>query len=269
MLYILFVMDCGDKLRASFVHVTRHGVLSVPRASTCPIFFFSFLCFFFVFFGNKEPISLPVNATRCCAPDEQALDAAKREKEAAAAEARAVAERAAKAAAEALDLDPEYLARVKEQQEARKRAKASRAGAAGAAGTYKYAAVVGAAAASAPVPAAPPDPKLLAEVGVDDGYMAQLRRQEEERRRLKEAKSAKSAKSAAAAEDFGGDESMAQYASEYRKRAREQTEQRALVAAVRKQHVEAAGLGGGGGGGKGPGGKGGGAGKRKGKRHKR
>ena len=33
--------------------------------------------------------------------------------------------------------------------------------------------------------AAAPDPALMAEVGVDDGYMVQLRRQEEERRRLK------------------------------------------------------------------------------------
>ena len=156
------------------------------------------------------------------------------------AEARAVAEAAARAraeAADALNLDEEYLERVRARDEQAK----SRRRRSGTAATTTTTTT------TAAKPA--PDPALLAEVGVDGAYMAALAEQEEKRRKVREARAVKAKAAAASAatmrlaaafavREF--DPEMAAYARAYADRAGERAEQRELVAASRKAAAEAA-----------------------------
>ena len=161
------------------------------------------------------------------------------------AKAREEAEaKARKEAAAVLNLDEEYLEKVRLQTETAKgrRRKFGQAASASAKS-------VPAPAAPAPVEKAAPDPALLASVGVDDGYMAKLAEQEAARRAVKEARAAKAKASAQSAVRLieaartavrESDPEMATYAREYADRALEQAEQRAMVAASRKAAAEAA-----------------------------
>ena len=158
------------------------------------------------------------------------------------AEARAVAEAAARAraeAADALNLDEEYLERVRARDEQAK----SRRRRSGTAATTTTTTTTTTAAKPAP------DPALLAEVGVDGAYMAALAEQEEKRRKVREARAVKAKAAAASAatmrlaaafavREF--DPEMAAYARAYADRAGERAEQRELVAASRKAAAEAA-----------------------------
>ena len=161
------------------------------------------------------------------------------------AKAREEAEaKARKEAAAVLNLDEEYLEKVRVQTETAKgrRRKFGQAASASAKS-------VPAPAAPAPVEKAAPDPALLASVGVDDGYMAKLAEQEAARRAVKEARAAKAKAAAQSAVRLRqaartavreSDPEMATYAREYADRALEQAEQRAMVAASRKAVAEAA-----------------------------
>lgn len=93
---------------------------------------------------------------------------------------------ARKEAAAVLNLDEEYLEKVRLQTETAKgrRRKFGQAASASVKSTS-------APPAPAPVEKAAPDPALLASVGVDDGYMAKLAEQEAARRAVKEARAAK------------------------------------------------------------------------------
>ena len=155
------------------------------------------------------------------------------------AEARAVAEAAARAraeAADALNLDEEYLERVRARDEQAK-SRRRRSGTATTTTTTTTAAK----------PA--PDPALLAEVGVDGAYMAALAEQEEKRRKVREARAAAAKAAAGSAATMRlaaafavreSDPEMAAYARAYADRAGERAEQRELVAASRKAAAEAA-----------------------------
>ena len=147
-------------------------------------------------------------------------------------------------AAAVLNLDEEYLEKVRLQTETAKgrRRKFGQAASASVKSTS-------APPAPAPVEKAAPDPALLASVGVDDGYMAKLAEQEAARRAVKEARAAKAKAAAQSAVRLieaartavrESDPEMATYAREYADRAREQAEQRAMVAASRKAAAEAA-----------------------------
>ena len=161
------------------------------------------------------------------------------------AKAREEAEaKARKEAAAVLNLDEEYLEKVRLQTETAKgrRRKFGQAASASVKSTS-------APPAPAPVEKAAPDPALLASVGVDDGYMAKLAEQEAARRAVKEARAAKAKAAAQSAVRLieaartavrESDPEMATYAREYSDRAREQAEQRAMVAASRKAAAEAA-----------------------------
>ena len=151
---------------------------------------------------------------------------------------------ARKEAAAVLNLDEEYLEKVRVQTETAKgrRRKFGQAASASVKSTS-------APPAPAPVEKAAPDPALLASVGVDDGYMAKLAEQEAARRAVKEARAAKAKAAAQSAVRLieaartavcESDPEMATYAREYADRAREQAEQRAMVAASRKAAAEAA-----------------------------
>ena len=156
------------------------------------------------------------------------------------AEARAVAEAAARAraeAADALNLDEEYLERVRARDEQAK----SRRRRSGTAATTTTTTT------TAAKPA--PDPALLAEVGVDGAYMAALAEQEEKRRKVREARAAAAKAAAGSAATMRlaaafavreSDPEMAAYARAYADRAGERAEQRELVAASRKAAAEAA-----------------------------
>ena len=156
-------------------------------------------------------------------------------------EARAVAEAAARARAEATDalnLDEEYLERVRARDEQAK----SRRRRSGTAATTTTTTTT-----TAAKPA--PDPALLAEVGVDGAYMAALAEQEEKRRKVREARAVKAKAAAASAATMRlaavfavreSDPEMAAYARAYADRAGERAEQRELVAASRKAAAEAA-----------------------------
>ena len=155
-------------------------------------------------------------------------------------EARAVAEAAARARAEATDalnLDEEYLERVRARDEQAK-SRRRRSGTAAATTTTTT---------TAAKPA--PDPALLAEVGVDGAYMAALAEQEEKRRKVREARAAAAKAAAGSAATMRlaaafavreSDPEMAAYARAYADRAGERAEQRELVAASRKAAAEAA-----------------------------
>ena len=162
-------------------------------------------------------------------------------------EARAVAEAAARARAEATDalnLDEEYLERVRARDEL---AKSRRRRSATAATTTTTTSTTTSTTTPGAKPA--PDPALLAEVGVDGTYMAALAEQEEKRRKVREARAVKAKAAAASAatmrlaaafavREF--DPEMAAYARAYADRAGERAEQRELVAASRKAAAEAA-----------------------------
>ena len=161
------------------------------------------------------------------------------------AKAREEAEaKARKEAAAVLNLDEEYLEKVRVQTETAKgrRRKFGQAASTSVKSTSTPPAPV-------PVEKAAPDPALLASVGVDDGYMAKLAEQEAARRAVKEARAAKAKAAAQSAVRLRqaartavreSDPEMATYAREYADRAREQAEQRAMVAASRKAVAEAA-----------------------------
>ena len=100
-------------------------------------------------------------------------------------EARAVAEAAARARAEATDalnLDEEYLERVRARDELAKSRRRRSATAATTTTTMSTTMLT-----TTPGAKPAPDPALLAEVGVDGAYMAALAEQEEKRRKVREA----------------------------------------------------------------------------------
>ena len=162
-------------------------------------------------------------------------------------EARAVAEAAARARAEATDalnLDEEYLERVRARDELAKSRRRRSATAATTTTTMSTTMLT-----TTPGAKPAPDPALLAEVGVDGAYMAALAEQEEKRRKVREARAVKAKAAAASAatmrlaaafavREF--DPEMAAYARAYADRAGERAEQRELVAASRKAAAEAA-----------------------------
>ena len=167
-------------------------------------------------------------------------------------EARAVAEAAARAraeAADALNLDEEYLERVRARDELAK----SRRRRSGTAATTTNPTTTNPTnpnpTTTTPASKPAPDPALLAEVGVDGAYMAALAEQEEKRRKVREARAVKAKAAAGSAATMRlavafsareSDPEMAAYARAYADRAGERAEQRRLIAASRKAAAEAA-----------------------------
>ena len=169
-------------------------------------------------------------------------------------EARAVAEAAARARAEATDalnLDEEYLERVRARDELAKSRRRRSATAATTTTTMSTTMLTTTMTTTTTTPAAKPapDPALLAEVGVDGAYMAALADQEEKRRKVREARAVKAKAAAGSAATMRlaaafavreSDPEMADYARAYADRAGERAEQRQLIAASRKAAAEAA-----------------------------
>ena len=168
-------------------------------------------------------------------------------------EARAVAEAAARAraeAADALNLDEEYLERVRARDElAKSRRRRSGTAATTTTTTTNPNPTTMTTTTTTPAAKPAPDPALLAEVGVDGAYMAALAEQEEKRRKVREARAVKAKAAAGSAATMRlaaafavreSDPEMADYARAYADRAGERAEQRQLIAASRKAAAEAA-----------------------------
>lgn len=168
-------------------------------------------------------------------------------------EARAVAEAAARAraeAADALNLDEEYLERVRARDElAKSRRRRSGTAATTTTTTTNPNPTTMTTTTTTPAAKPAPDPALLAEVGVDGAYMAALADQEEKRRKVREARAVKAKAAAGSAATMRlaaafavreSDPEMADYARAYADRAGERAEQRQLIAASRKAAAEAA-----------------------------
>ena len=167
-------------------------------------------------------------------------------------EARAVAEAAARAraeAADALNLDEEYLERVRARDELAKSRRRRSGTAATTTTTTTNPNPTTMTTTTTPAAKPAPDPALLAEVGVDGAYMAALAEQEEKRRKVREARAVKAKAAAGSAATMRlaaafavreSDPEMADYARAYADRAGERAEQRQLIAASRKAAAEAA-----------------------------
>jgi len=168
-------------------------------------------------------------------------------------EARAVAEAAARAraeAADALNLDEEYLERVRARDElAKSRRRRSGTAATTTTTTTNPNPTTMTTTTTTPAAKPAPDPALLAEVGVDGAYMTALAEQEEKRRKVREARAVKAKAAAGSAATMRlaaafavreSDPEMADYARAYADRAGERAEQRQLIAASRKAAAEAA-----------------------------
>ena len=175
-------------------------------------------------------------------------------------EARTVAEAAARARAEATDalnLDEEYLERVRARDELAKSRRRRSATAATTTTTTTNPTTTTTnpnpttmtTTTTTPAAKPAPDPALLAEVGVDGAYMTALAEQEEKRRKVREARAVKAKAAAGSAATMRlaaafavreSDPEMAAYARAYSDRAGERAEQRQLIAASRKAAAEAA-----------------------------